>query len=139
MACFLVPVAEAIVTTIATKVIKSKETDNIGKAALSEGTAENAAKIKFSTQLGWLNKLLWGGSALLAFEHVWHGEVQPFFPFLTAAESADTLAEMFHEMGTVGVGMAAAVTIAWGVVTGISMYKERHKAEGKASNKVKAV
>ena len=73
------------------------------------------------------------------FEHVWHGEVQPFFPFLTAAESADTLAEMFHEMGTVGVGMAAAVTIAWGVVTGISMYKERHKAEGKVSNKVKAV
>ena len=129
MGCFIVPATEAIVTTVVAKVVEKKEK--------KDGAEFDHAK--FSSKLKNLNGLLWGGSTLLAFEHVWHGEVQPFFPFLTAAESADTLAEMFHEMGTVGVGMAAAVTIAWGVVTGISMYKERHKAEGKVSNKVKAV
>ena len=129
MGCFIVPATEAVVTTVVTKVVERKEK--------KDGAEFDHAN--FSSKLKNLNGLLWGGSALLAFEHVWHGEVQPFFPFLTAAESADTLAEMFHEMGTVGVGMAAAVTIAWGVVTGISMYKERQKAEGKVSNKVKAV
>ena len=128
MGCFIVPATEAVVTTVVTKVVEKKEK--------KDGAEFEHAK--FSTKLKNLNGLLWGGSALLAFEHVWHGEVQPFFPFLTAAESAESLAEMFHEMGTVGVGMAAAVTIVWGVVTGISLYKERHTVE-KASNKVKAV
>ena len=133
MACFLVPVAEAIVTTIATKVIKSKETDNIGKAALSEGTAENAAKIKFSTKLGWLNKLLWGGSALLAFEHVWHGEVVPFFPFLTAVESGET-AEMLAEMGSAGVTMAVLVTAVWlGMLAFSSIIEKRALRSPKAA------
>jgi hypothetical protein len=57
---------------------------------------------------------LWGGSALLAFEHVWHGEVVPFFPFLTAAkEGPEAVSEMFGEMGTVGVSMAALITAVW--------------------------
>ena len=128
MGCFIVPATEAVVTTVVTKVVEKKEK--------KDGVEFDHAN--FSSKLKNLNGLLWGGSALLAFEHVWHGEVQPFFPFLTAAESAESLAEMFHEMGTVGVGMAAAVTIVWGVVTGISLYKERHTVE-KASNKVKAV
>lgn len=128
MGCFIVPATEAVVTTVVTKVVEKKEK--------KEGVAFD--HVKFSSKLKNLNGLLWGGSTLLAFEHIWHGEVQPFFPFLTAAESAESLAEMFHEMGTVGVGMAAAVTIVWGVVTGISLYKERHTVE-KASNKVKAV
>lgn len=128
MGCFIVPATEAVVTTVITKVVEKKEK--------KEGVAFD--HVKFSSKLKNLNGLLWGGSTLLAFEHIWHGEVQPFFPFLTAAESAESLAEMFHEMGTVGVGMAAAVTIVWGVVTGISLYKERHTVE-KASNKVKAV
>ena len=128
MGCFIVPATEAVVTTVVTKVVEKKEK--------KDGAEFEHAK--FSTKLKNLNGLLWGGSALLAFEHVWHGEVQPFFPFLTAAESAESLTEMFHEMGTVGVGMAAAVTIVWGVITGVSMYKEKRTVE-KASNKVKAI
>lgn len=77
MACFLIPAAEAVITTVATKVIKSKEKEETMKVSFSDGTIADATKIKFSTKLGWLNKLLWGGSALLAFEHVWHGEVVP--------------------------------------------------------------
>jgi len=112
MACFLVPAAEAIVTTVAAKVIKSKEKEESVKLSLSDGSVQEATKIKFSTKLGWLNKLLWGGSALLAFEHLWHGEVVPFFPFLTAVENGET-AEMLAEMGSAGVMMAVLVTAVW--------------------------
>lgn len=124
MACFLVPGAEAIVTTIAEKVIKSKEKEETVKVSLSEGTIEEAAKVPFSTKLGWLNKLLWGGSALLAFEHLWHGEVVPFFPFLTAVESGET-AEMLAEMGSAGVTMAFLVTAVWGGMLAVSSVAER--------------
>ena len=66
--------------------------------------------------MDWLNNMLWGGSALLAFEHVWHGEVTPWFPFLTAASNPADTAEMLHEMATVGVTMAILITIVWGVI-----------------------
>lgn len=61
--------------------------------------------------------MLWGGSALLAFEHVWHGEVTPWFPFLTAAGSPESTAAMLHEMATSGVAMALVVTAVWIAVT----------------------
>lgn len=112
MACFLVPAAEAVITTAAAKVIKSREKEETVKIPLADGSAQEVTKISFSTKLGWLNKLLWGGSALLAFEHVWHGEVVPFFPFLIAVRTGDT-AEMLAEMGSAGVTMAVLVTVAW--------------------------
>ena len=122
MACFVVPVAEAVVTTLAAKAIASKE------------QKEDNGKIKFSTKLGWLNKLLWGGSALLAFEHVWHGEVIPTFPFLTAVKNGET-AEMLQEMGTNGVAMAVLVTAVWGCMLIVSSIKEKYAA--KAAQEVK--
>lgn len=114
MACFLVPTAEAIVTTVTKGIVKKAETKAAG--------ADNSGKIKFSEKLGWLNKMLWGGSGLLAFEHLWHGEITPFFPFLTAMFHAGDTAEMLHEMAVSGVGMALLVTAVWGglvAVTGI--------------------
>ena len=60
--------------------------------------------------------MLWGGAALLAYEHVWHGEVVPWFPFLTAAANPEDAAVMLHEMATVGVTMALLVTAAWGCI-----------------------
>ena len=107
MACFLVPASEAIVTTVAEKIISSKEKVN------ETPTDGDIPKVSFSTKLGWLNKMLWGGSALLAFEHIWHGEVIPVFPFLTAVQNGET-ADMLAEMGTAGVGMAVLVTAIWG-------------------------
>ena len=103
MACFLVPATEAIVTTVANTIIKSKEKDK----------TEHSDKIGFSEKLGWLNGLLWGGSGLLAFEHLWHGEISPFFPFLTAASDPADTAEMLHEMATSGTAMAVLVTLVW--------------------------
>lgn len=114
MACFLVPAAEAVITTIAAKAIKSKEKDSeTVKVQLDGSNPEAAEKIPFSRKLKWLNNLLWGGSALLAFEHVWHGEVVPWFPFLTAAGDPVDAAEMLQEMSTAGVAMAALVTVVW--------------------------
>ena len=109
MACFLVPAAEAVVTTVATKIIEKKELTEVNEITINEN------KEKLSTKLHRLNNLLWGGTALLAFEHVWHGEVTPFFPFLTAAGNPADTAEMISEMSTVGVTMAVLVTAVWAV------------------------
>ena len=104
MACFVVPAAEAVVTTIVTKVVKSKE---------KKENTSSEKKVPFSHKLSWLNTMLWGGSALLAFEHVWHGEVVPWFPFLSAMADQADMMEMFHEMATVGVCMALLITFVW--------------------------
>lgn len=124
MACFLIPAAEAVITTVAAKIIKSREKDESAALSLSDGSVQAAAKIKFSTKLGWLNKLLWGGSALLAFEHIWHGEVVPFFPFLTAVENGE-VAEMLAEMGSTGVMMSVVVTAVWAGMLAVSSVLEK--------------
>ena len=130
MACFTVPATEAIITTVAEKIIKSKEKKQALSGAVNTKADENteSTKISFSTKLGWLNKMLWGGSALLAFEHVWHGEVVPFFPFLTAVKDGEAM-EMLHEMATAGVSMALLVTAVWGVMVGITSLYERNSNE----------
>ena len=109
MACFVVPATEALVTTVATKIIERRE------ASIEDAEVKFANKEMLSAKLKRLNNLLWGGSALLAFEHLWHGEIQPFFPFLTAAGNAEDAIEMLHEMSTVGVSMAVLVTAVWAV------------------------
>lgn len=117
MACFVVPVTEAVVTTIAAKVIEKKENKAEAEARQNGIIAAESTKERFSAKLKRLNYMLWGGSGLLAFEHLWHGEIQPFFPFLTAAANPVDTAEMLHEMATVGVSMAVIVTAVWGVMT----------------------
>ena len=126
MACFLVPGAEAIVTTIVTAVVKKKEKDSLKDASHEAKKASESLGIKFSTKLGWLNKMLWGGSALLAFEHVWHGEVIPVFPFLTAVKEGDVMG-MLGEMSTAGVTMAILVTGAWAAMVIMSNIIEKRK------------
>ena len=130
MACFLVPMTEAIVTTIAQKVIESKE-KKTGIKTVTSVDGFTMEKTPFSKKLGWLNKMLWGGSALLAFEHVWHGEVTPWFPFLTNAATPEQASEMLHEMAVNGVAMAVLVTLAWiaMVSISISVSKKSIKAE----------
>ena len=128
MACFTVPAAEAIITTVAEKIIKSKEKNQTVK----KSQEADSVKIPFSTKLSWLNKMLWGGSALLAFEHVWHGDVVPFFPFLTAVENGE-VSQMLHEMATAGVSMALLVTAVWGIMVGVvSIFEKRGKTTGSA-------
>lgn len=129
MACFLVPAAEAVITTAAAKAMKSSESHETVTITGAGGTVEEAVRIPFSEKLGWLNKMLWGGSALLAFEHVWHGEVVPFFPFLTAVRTGET-AGMLAEMGSVGVMMAVTVTAVWGGMLAVSAMIEKRAVSG---------
>ena len=112
MACFLVPAAEAIVITVVKQVAKKKEAANPA-AVRNTVSSEKSSGIPFTRKLNWLTNLLWGGSALLAFEHLWHGEVTPWFPFLTAAANPADASVMLHEMSTVGVSMAVLVTAVW--------------------------
>lgn len=133
MACFLVPTAEAIVATIVTKSVKAKEKEPATlKVDTGNGSFEMEEKIPFSRKLKWLTNMLWGGAVLLAFEHVWHGEVVPWFPFLTAASDPTDTAAMLHEMSTVGVSMAILVTAVWGVMLIVSNAIEKRalKAPG---------
>ncbi len=126
MACFLVPTVEAIAATAIAKVMESKEVSrDIAKVQKDAESMEVAGKIPFSRKMKWLSNLLWGGSALLAFEHVWHGEVVPWFPFLTAAADPADAAEMLHEMATVGVTMALLITAVWGVMLLVSSSIEK--------------
>lgn len=116
MACFIVPTAEAVIMTM------------IKKNADKKNKEQNI----FVQKMNRLNNMLWGGSALLAFEHFWHGEIVPWFPFLTNASAPDSAKEMLFEMGTSGVGMAVLATAAWALTVMI----EKHLMEIPASENV---
>lgn len=117
MACFVVPAAEAVIATVAVQIAKKHEISQEKlECKLPEGSV--------SRKLSWLRNLLWGGVLLLAFEHLWHGELTPYFPFLTGASNAEDTATMLHEMATVGVAMSLLVTAVWGIMLLVVKIKE---------------
>ncbi len=138
MACFLVPAAEAIVTTITKRVVEKKEDmapEELCVEAASGNKLHAEHEIPFLGKMRWLNTMLWGGTALLALEHLWHGEILFRFPFLTAAYHP---AEMLHEMMTVGVTMAAMVTLVWLCMVAISSAMEKkHRNVFQNNRKIK--
>ena len=113
MACFVVPAVEAVVVSAVDKCTRKKEVQN---AVSESAVSESSAGVPFRQKIKWLTRMLWGGCILLAFEHLWHGEVVPWFPFLTAMADPGDAAEMFHEMATVGIAMAVLCTAVWGVM-----------------------
>lgn len=126
MACFIVPATEAIIVTVVSKTLEKrlKTQDNDSDVA-GYTTAQS-----FLKKRKWLTSLLWGGSALLTFEHIWHGEIVPWFPFLTAAYSAEDTIAMLHEMASVGVMMALVVTVVWIGMVLISNALEKRSVHG---------
>jgi hypothetical protein len=104
LACFIVPSILAIAVSIVKRVAK---------------------KVSAKTNLGLLESLLWGGAGILALEHVWHGEVVPWPPYLTAMRSPEEWAIALHEMATVGVAMALATVGIWG---GVLLFEKAIKA-----------
>jgi hypothetical protein len=125
MGCFLVPMSQAVVTTIVQKVVDKREHKtgivHVEKTGLT-----------WSRKLGWLNKMLWGGSALLALEHVWHGEIILQPPFLTAMSSPVDMAILLRELATVGIAMSVTLTLVWGIIVLIAEHKARSMPEVKA-------
>ena len=110
MACFLVPLAEGILLTGARKIFGQGET--------AKETVRSAKNV-FAANVGSLQKMLFGGSFLLAIEHIYHGEVVLYPPFLTAMRSPEDTAEMLHEMATVGTSMAFLLTAVWAAACGL--------------------
>ena len=116
MACFTAPLAQALVVTAA-------------KTACKGGAAKS--RNPFVRRLGWLQGMLFGGSLLLAVEHVWHGEITWKYPFLTAVKDGNT-ADMLHEIATVGVAMAVLLTVVWVGMVLVSEARVRRTASQEA-------
>ena len=136
MACFLVPTAEAIITTVISKTAAKEDHTDVSVESTVEAP-EKPHKMSFVRKLRWLSNMLWGGAVLLCFEHLWHGEVVPFPPFLTAASDPGETATMLHEMSTVGVCMAVLITAVWvGMVIVSNVIENRAEKETANSQEV---
>jgi len=110
MACFTVTAVAAIGVGVARHIVKHNEKKN----ALEPKEYKFGSDVKWSKKLGYLELAMWAGSFLLAGEHVLHGEVTPYPPFLTAAgEGEEAVMEMLQEMGTIGVAMLGILVVAW--------------------------
>ena len=94
MACFLAPMALGIIMTI---------------VQLLNRHSDLAHKLKLSA----LNAMLWGGVVILAAEHVFHGEITAFWPYLTAMSSPADTAVMLSEIATIGGSMTLAISFTW--------------------------
>ena len=114
MACFTVPLATAVVT-----------------GAARNALPESARKNPFVARLGWLGKMMFGGSFLLAIEHVYHGEIIFTPPFLTAVRDGET-SGMLHEMATRGVAMTVLITAVWVAMVAVSTIMQRSEARRRA-------
>ena len=121
MACFLVPLAQAAVTTAWRKRVESQRSKverQMSKADLQDSF--------LSRNLPTLEKMLWGGSVMLIVDHIINGELTWMFPFFTALTQEGGGAVMLREMLTVGVPMSLIVTAVWAVWC---FAKERHLAK----------
>ena len=138
MACFIAPATEAVIATVAKKIIEKKEQKrecaSIDAKQIPEAKEEKT--IKFSTKLGWLTNLLWGGSFLLLIEHIWHGEIVPWAPFLTAMGSAEDAQKMLGEIATVGTSMAVLVTVVWVAIVAAVKIKENGKMKNRKEDAI---
>lgn len=114
MACFSVPLTAAAVATAV-------------KSTLPETTHRNP----FVAKLGWLCKMMLGGSFLLAVEHIYNGEVIFSPPFLSAVRDG-TVPEMLREMATRGVAMAVAVSAVWAAMVATSALLDRSRSAAAA-------
>lgn len=107
MACFLVPMTIGIILLIFEKMT--------GRRLLKR------------LRVDLLNALLLGGSSILGFEHVWHGEVVPWPPFLTAMRNPTEIPLMLQEMFTVGLALTATTIVLWlSIITVINIKTKIH-------------
>ena len=106
MSCFIIPMAQAIVTSAYRKVNEK-----------SIKTADSALK----RQIPALEKMLWGGTVLLIVDHILNGELTWQYPFFTALETGG-FPVMLREILTVGIPMSMVLTAVWVIY---ALLKER--------------
>ena len=104
-----------------------------GEKNLSLKPSGARSGLSLRKKLHLLSNFLFSGSILLVFEHFWHGEIVPFFPFLTGARSPEDTYTMLQEMSTVGVSMALLITVIWAIYCFILERKLQKEGERNAS------
>jgi len=139
MACFVVSTVAALGVAAAKYVVRHNEKKKALKVEVEPKEYKFGSGTKMSKRLGYLEMMLWGGSFLLAGEHLLHGEVSLTWPFLTAVtEGPEATSEMLTEMGTVGVAMFGAIVVAWAVAMFVvDFIKFRKHKENKVVSEVK--
>lgn len=101
MGCFLAPLAEAIVCTAFRK-------------RASRTGCSNASI--WQSNLPLLEKMSWGGTLMLIVDHVINGELTWRYPFFTALDAVGGGTQMLKEVLTVGLPMAAVLTLFWAAI-----------------------
>ena len=104
-----------------------------GEKNLSLKHSGREVGLSLRKKLHLLSNFLFSGSILLVFEHFWHGEIVPFFPFLTGARSPEDTYTMLKEMSTVGVSMALLITVIWAIYCFVLERKLQKEGERNAS------
>jgi len=120
MACFLVPMAEAVMTDILINRMDRGDAHSNKNSKTSFGYAPVTRFSVGSHEFRWLSQLLWGVSLILMLEHLWTGEVTLSFPFLTALSSYAGTMVMIDEISTTGVMTSILTTFIWFVTVFIS-------------------
>lgn len=121
MACFIVPLTQAVATTIYRKHReKVTNTQSPTQGHQQRGPQRTrfewgAEHVVTNTQLKTLEQMLWGGSLMLIVDHIINGEVTYIYPFFTALQTEGGGLVMLREMLTVGVPMSVLVTLVWAV------------------------
>ena len=110
MACFVVPLVQAVATSVYRK--------RNSKAVSSPDASP------FMRHLPSLEKMLWGGMLMLIVDHIINGELTWRLPFFTALDQVGGGSVMLKEMLTVGVPMSVVLTAAWAVWAIIKSKKE---------------
>jgi len=96
MACFLAPMAAGLITIVFRK------------------------KVPAALKISWLNIMLWGGVAMLVIEHIAHGEIVFYPPFLTAMQNPADIPVMLQELAIVGGLMTIAIVFVWVILVAIA-------------------
>lgn len=104
-----------------------------GEKNLSLKHSGREVGLSLRKKLHLLSNFLFSGSILLVFEHFWHGEIVPFFPFLTGARSPEDTYTMLQEMSTVGVSIALLITVIWAIYCFVLERKLQKEGERNAS------
>ncbi len=110
MACFIVPLTQAIATTAYRCIVESQKSE-----VESLKSKVNSHDSFITRNLSSLERMLWGGSLMLILDHIINGELTWIFPFFTALETEGGGMVMLREMLTVGLPMSLLVTAVWAV------------------------
>lgn len=97
----------------------------IAPATVAIVTSSVAHKVDSKYHLDWLNAMLWGGVLMLIVEHIAHGEIVPFPPFLTAMNNPADIPVMLGEIATIGTSMTLVIIATWVVMVAVANRAEK--------------